>query len=245
MVCGRSSTNGSPPTSRSRSSPKSVSRPVTRSRVVTLSRSSRPIVRGYHSSSHAAVTSSTSLAPDSLATSTTARGSSTSATTTSSETLSARWRRARSRSASSPASTTRGRPSRRVRRAWTMARLMATATPARTITAIRLGMGNGRARPIERAPLAEQAAQREVEQGDEAARGQREPGGPGQDRRPTQARLALVEPTEVEGEDEDQGGDAEREQVGAQRVRRPRWGAVAHHHAQHRQPEDRQRRRAA
>ncbi len=103
-----------------------------------------------------------------------------------------------------------------------------------------VGDGEGQRPPDRRAPLAEQAAQGEVEQGDEAARGQRQPGRPGQDGRPTQAGLTLVEPTEVEGEDEDEGGDAEREQVGAQRVRRPGWRAVAHHHAQHRQPEDRQ-----
>ena len=167
------------------------------------------MVRGYHSSSQAAVTSSTSLAPDSLATSTTARGSSTSATTTSSETLAARCAPGQlevglvtgeqhlGQALAPGAQRVHDGPvdgHRDARRA--------------TITATRLGMGKGSARADVRPALAEQAAQREVQQGDEAARGQREPGGPGQHRRPPEPGLALVEPTEVEGEDEDQGGDA-------------------------------------
>ena len=208
---------------------------------MTLSRSSRPIVRGYHSSSQAAVTSSTSLARDSLATSTTARGSSTSATTRE-----------------------LGHVGREVAPGEVEVGLVAGEHhPGQTLAPGAQGVHDGavdghrdpgeddhgdqvgdgeRQRPADERPaLAEQAAQGEVEQGDEAARGQRQPGRPGQHGRPAEPGLALVEPPEVEGEDEDQGGDAEREQVGAQRVRRPRRGAVAHHHAEHRQPEDRQR----
>ena len=91
----------------------------------------------------------------------------------------------------------------------------------------------------QRAALLEQAGEREVEQGDEAARRQREPGGLGQHGGAAEPRLALVETTEVEGGDEDQGRHRERHGVRTCRVGGPRRGATeAVEHHRDRQPED-------
>ena len=99
--------------------------------------------------------------------------------------------------------------------------------------------GEGQGPPDEGPSLLDQPGEGEVGQRDEAAGGKRQPGRPRQHRRTAEPRLALVQPAEVERRDEDQRRDGERQRVGTERVRRPaRRPAEAVEHRDHRQPED-------